>query len=445
MSPHVKEARATLALAFPIIIGQLSQMLIGVTDSIMIGRLGTVPLAASAFAGGVFSVFFIIGLGLLLPVAVFASREHGAGNDRAGAVWLKHGAMLAVLFSVVGVLGMLGLSTWFDLMGQAPEVMAAVNPFYTLIAVSLLPALVFQAFRQFAEALGRPWLPMAIMLGGVGLNVVLNWIFIYGKLGAPALGLEGAGWATLISRVIPVVVIVAWLRATPAFRSAWPDTWLSGFSAARFVEMLRIGVPAAVMLMFEVGAFLMAAVMMGWISATALAAHQIALSCAAFMFMFPLGLSMAVGMRVGKTIGEGRTEALRSIAFGALAMSCAIMTVSAVAFAVAGPWLARGFVEDPATIALAAQLLVVAAIFQLFDGAQVIGSGALRGLTDVRVPAVISFIAYWLLAIPGGYALGLHTTLGAVGIWIGLAAGLAIAAVLLALRFLRLTRPQAKV
>lgn len=440
MSVFIKEARVTLSLAFPIIIGQVSQMLMGVTDSIMIGRLGTVPLAASAFAGGVFSIFFVIGIGLLLPVAVFAAREHGADNDAEGAQWLKHGVMLAVLASVFGVALMLGMSAWFDRIGQPPEVMTAAMPYYALIAASLIPALMFQAFRQFSEALGRPWLPMAIMLASVGLNVVLNWILIYGRLGAPALGLAGAGWATLISRVVPLLVIAASMRRSRAFAGAWPATWVAGFSARRFVEMLRIGVPAAVMLMFEVGAFIMAALMMGWLGATALAAHQIALSCAAFMFMFPLGLSMAVGMRVGKAVGEGRREVLRPIAFGALAMSCVIMSVSAVGFGLAGTWLARGFVEDAETVSLAARLLVVAAIFQLFDGAQVIGSGALRGLTDVRVPAAISFVAYWLLAIPGSYALGLHTSLGAVGIWIGLAAGLGVAAVFLALRFLKMTR-----
>jgi len=440
MNPHVKEARLTLALAFPIIIGQVSQMLMGVTDSVMIGRLGTVPLAASAFASGVFSVFFVIGIGLLLPVAVLASREHGAGNDSAGAVWLKHGVVLAVLASVACLGLMLGMSMGFDFIGQPPEVVAAAKPFYALIAVSLLPALVFQAFRQFAEALGRPWVPMAIMLGCVVLNAVLNWIFIHGHLGAPALGLAGAGWATLVARVVSLVVIIAWMSRADSFRAAWPTTWLRQLSATRFLEMLRIGVPAAFMLMFEVGAFIMAALMMGWLGANALAAHQIALSCAGFMFMFPLGLSMAVGMRVGKAVGEGRTDRLRSIVFGALVMSCVVMSVSATGFAFGGTTLAAGFVKDSETIALAAQLLVVAAIFQLFDGAQVIGSGALRGLTDVRVPAAISFVAYWLLAIPGGYALGLHTSLGAVGIWIGLAAGLAIASVLLIARFVRLTK-----
>ncbi|CAM2897891.1 MATE family efflux transporter [Rariglobus hedericola] len=440
MSVYFREARATLRLALPIIVGQVSQMLMGVTDSVMIGRLGAVPLAASAFASGVFSVFFVVGLGLLLPVAVLVSREHGASDDQAGARWLQHGVALGVIAGLVEFALMLGLMGWFHRLGQPPEVLAAVNPFYVLITASILPTLVFQVFRQFAEALGRPWVPMFIMLGGVALNVVLNWVLIYGHWGAPALGLAGAGWATLASRVIVVVAIILWLRRATGFRSAWPDTWWRGLQARRFREMLVIGVPAAVMLFFEVGAFMMAALMMGWIGAEALAAHQIALSCAAFMFMFPLGISMAVGMRVGKAVGEGRHELLRPIATGGLVTAIAIMSVSAIGFAVFGPWLAGGFVNDPGVVALAAKLLVVAAIFQLFDGAQVIGSGALRGLADVRVPATISFIAYWLLAIPGGYLLGLHTSLGAVGIWVGLAVGLAIAAVLLAARFLRLTK-----
>ncbi|MFA6288142.1 MAG: MATE family efflux transporter [Opitutaceae bacterium] len=444
MRTYLKEARATLALALPIVVGQVSQMLMGVTDSVMIGHVGTVPLAASAFAGGVFTLFLLIGLGLLLPVAVLASREHGAGNDGAGAVWLKHGVVLALAAGVAEVVVMLGMSAWFHRLGQPPEVVAAINPFYAIITVSLVPALLFQVFRQFAEALGRPWMPMVIMLGAVVLNVFLNWVLIYGHLGAPALGLVGAGWATLLSRLASLWVVYAWMRRAPEFRGVWPAAWFGGLRRARFAEMLHIGVPAAVMLLFESAAFMAAALLMGRLGAAALAAHQIALSCAAFMFMFPLGLSMAVSMRIGKAVGEGRTAALRSIGFGALAMSCLIMSASAVGFSLSGSWLAHGFVDDPAVIALAAKLLVVAAIFQLFDGAQVVGSGALRGLADVKVPAAITFVSYWLLAIPTAYFLGLHTSLGAVGIWIGLATGLAVAAVLLGIRFVLLTKGKSK-
>ena len=205
--------------------------------------------------------------------------------------------------------------------------------------------------------------------------------------------------------------------------------------------MLQMGVPTAGCLLFESGAFAAAALMMGWLGATALAAHQIALSCAAFTFMFPLGLSMAASIRISKALGEGRREVLRAIGFGALGFSSLLMLTFALVFAGAGGWLARGFTTDPAVIALAAQLLVVAAVFQLFDGGQVVSSGILRGLTDVKVPTVITFIAYWVVSLPLAALLAFRTPLGPVGIWTGLAAGLASAAVLLAWRFVRKTAP----
>jgi MATE family multidrug resistance protein len=439
MLVFLQQARITLRLALPMVVGQVSQMLLGLVDSIMIGQLGAVPLAASAFAGGVFMLFFMVGIGLLLPVALLVSRAHGAGRAGEVARWLHHGTVLALLGGVVEVGVMLALWTVSDRLGQPPEVLAAAGPFYGLIALSLLPAMLFQVFRQYAEALGRPWVPMALMLGGVALNVGLNWVLIYGRLGAPELGLAGAGWATLVARVAVLVAILVWLRGTGGFSAVRPKHWLGGLKAARFREILRLGGPAAAMFFMEVGAFMAATLIMGWLGAAALAAHQIALSCAGFMFMFPLGLSMAVGMRLAKAQGEGRPDLLRPIAGGALAMGLAVMSVSAVGFAVFGEELARGFVADTAVVGLATQLLAVAAIFQLFDAAQVIGAGALRGLADVRVPTGITFVAYWLLAIPCAYGLGLHTGLGAVGVWIGLAAGLGVAAVLLGQRFWRLT------
>jgi len=440
MSVTLHQARITLRLALPMVVGQVSQMLLGVIDSVMIGRLGAVPLAASALAGGIFMLFFMIGVGLLLPVAVLISREHGAGKTHDISQWLQQGAILAVLAGLAEVGVMLALWCGSSHLGQPPEVVVEAGPFYALIAVSLLPAMLFQVFRQLAEALGRPLVPMAIMLGGVALNVALNWVLIYGKLGAPALGLTGAGWATLAARLAVLVCIIAWMRRTAAFKDVWPTSWLARPQMKCLRVMVSLGGPAAAMFFMEVGAFMAATLIIGWRGAEALAAHQIALSCAGFMFMFPLGLSMAVGMRIAKTTGEGRHDLVRPIATGALAMSWVIMSLSAVGFALFGTELARGFVGDEAVVNLATRLLVVAAIFQLFDAAQVIGAGALRGLADVRVPTVITFFAYWILAIPCAYGLGLHTDLGAVGVWVGLATGLGVAAVLLGIRFWRLTR-----
>jgi MATE family multidrug resistance protein len=436
--PFLRETRQTLTLAFPIIVGQVGQMLIGITDSALIGRVGTVELAAAAFTHSVFGVFFIGGIGLLIPVGVFSAREFGAGDLRGCASWLQHGRVQALGVSLVGVAVMALLVMQLHRFGQPPEVVAVMKPFYLLITASLVPTLFFQVQRQFAESLGYPWVPMAIMLADVALNALLNWMFIWGHLGVPALGLTGSGVATLIARTAAVAAIAIWLRRAKeltAVRAAADGTW----RRERFAALWQMGLPAGGALLFESGAFGAAALMMGWLGAAALAAHQVALSCAAFAFMFPLGLSTAASMRVSRAIGEGRREALRPIGFGALALSCVFVLVFGTTFGLAGEKIARLFSPDTAVTALAAKLLLVAALFQLFDGAQVVCGGALRGLTDVKVPTIITFAAYWLLALPGAYFLGVRG-IGPLGVWIALAAGLAFAAVFLAWRFARLTR-----
>jgi multidrug resistance protein, MATE family len=438
--PYLCEVRPTLALALPIIIGQVSQMLMGVTDSLMIGHVGTVPLAASAFAGNIFGIFFILGIGMMLPVAVLVARAHGAGRPEECAQLLRHGLVLSVFFGVLETVAMFALLPRFQDFGQPAEVIAEARAYYQVIAVSMVPVLVFQVFRQFAESLGRPWIPMGIMLGGVALNAFLNWVMIYGRLGCPAMGLAGAGWATLIARVVVVMVIVVWLAGSSSIRIAWPGKWLGAFSRKRFVGMFKIGAPASSQLLFEGGAFTAASIMMGWLGTVSLAAHQIALSCAATTFMFMLGLSMAVGIRIGQAVGAGEQARLRPIGVTAYAMCLGVMGFFALMFLGAGQWIAGCFVRDAEVAALAAQLLIVAGIFQIFDGGQVIGAGALRGLTDVKVPALITFIAYWVIALPGGCYFGLKAGHGAVAVWVSLACGLAFAAIFLAMRFARLTR-----
>jgi MATE family multidrug resistance protein len=433
------EIRPTLALALPIIVGQVSQMLMGVTDSLMIGRLGAVPLAASSFGGHVFGIFYVLGIGLMVPVSILVSRARGAGEPREAGEYLRHGVVLAVAFGVAEMLAMAALSTQFHRFGQPPEVLAIVTPFALWLAASIPPVLAYLALRQFAEAMGHPWAPMAIMLACVGLNAGLNWIFIYGNLGAPALGLTGAGLATFLARLAALVVIALWLRRDPKVRAAWPQRWLGNYERARWREMLRIGVPAAGMLLFESTAFAFSGIMVGWLGAVPLAAHQIAISCASLAFMFPLGLSIAVGMRVSRAVGAGERARLQPIAFGAMALGFGVMGAFALAFWLAGRPIAGWFVTDAAVIALAVQLLAVAALFQLVDGVQVIAASALRGVSDNKVPVTITLVAYWLIALPLGYGLGIAGPLGAVGVWIGIAGGLTFAAIFLSVRYARRT------
>lgn len=453
MSPKAQlyftEARGTLALALPIIAGQLGQVLMGVTDSYMVSQVGKIPFAASAFAGNIFNLFFIFGIGLLLAVPVLVARAHGEGRPRECGEFMRHGIVLATALSVLEIVLLLIVSFQLHRFAQPPEVVAETAVYFRIVTVSLLPVLLFQVMRQYSEAMGRPWAPMMLLLACVGLNVGLNWVLIFGHLGAPALGLVGAGWATLISRVVAIVVLFWWLkrdapemdgRAAQAGAS-WPVRWIAPLERARVATMLRIGVPASGQLLFEGGAFCAAAVMMGWFgSPDPIAAHQVAINCASITFMFMLGLSSAAGIRVGQCAGAGNSDRLRPIGFGALGMCVLGMVFSGTVISLARYEIAEAFHLDASVTMLAAKLLMVAAIFQVFDGMQVVGAGMLRGLSDVRVPTAITFVAYWVIALPVGYFYGVRGSGGPVGVWIALAAGLAFAGVALTWRFARLTR-----
>lgn len=441
MPKWIQELRPTLALALPIMLGQVSQMLMGITDSMMIGHVGTVELAAASFTGAVFGVVFIGCIGLLQPGSILVAREHGAGREEWCGMWQRHARALAWAAGLVlGGLLLASLSV-ADHFGQPPEVVAVMAPYFALIAVSLVPTLLFQADRQFAEAMGRPWAPLTIMLASVALNVTLNWIFIFGHLGAPAWGLTGAGVATLVARIVSVIALREWLGRSADLAVATGAARRTRVERGRMREMLALGVPMGAALFFEGGAFSAAAVMAGWLGTVPLAAHQIAISCAALSFMVPLGLSLALAVRTGQAVGAGRRDTVLPMAAGATILTCATAGVSTLCFVLAGDTVAGWFVrDDDAVVALAARVLVVAAVFQLFDGLQVVFAGALRGLTDVKVPLAAAFVAYWIVALPAGYVFGVCGAGGLEAIWIALAGGLAAATLVLGWRLRGLTR-----
>ena len=433
--PILREARRTLALAVPMTAGQVGQMLLGFFDSLMVGHLGVVPLAASAFALGVFNVLFVTGIGLLAGVSVLAAGAHGAKRPREAGEVLRHGLVI----SVGGSLGMIALLLLvlgrLDRLGEPPEVVAAARPFLVLIGWSMLPALAWQCLKQYCESLSYPRLPMLTMFGGVALNVGLNWVLIYGHLGAPRLGLVGAGWATLTTRTLLFAVLLWRVLSAPRFHEALPVRWTAALSWARLRAQLALGAPVALQLLLEIGMFSFAAIMMGWLGAAPLAAHQVAITYAALTFMFPLGIAIAVSVRVAQAVGAGEWARVRPIGIGGVGMSLAVMSVFAGGFLLLGGPLAGFFIRDAVTAALAVQLLAVAGIFQVFDGTQIVSMSVLRGLSDVRVPTVISFVSYWLVALPTCYFLGFAGRAGAVGVWWGLAMGLAFAALALTARF----------
>jgi MATE family multidrug resistance protein len=435
MNFQLKETRETLKLAFPIMAGQVSQMLMVLIDTVMVGHVGVIPLAACAFANTVLSFFFISAMGLFTAVSIRVSRAHGADAPRESVEVLRHGLVLAVMAALLMIGLLLGALPLLNSVGQPPEVVAEARTYFILMTLSLMPAFLTVVVKQFGEALAKPWPAFWLMLGAVGINIVLNWFFIYGNLGFPALGLEGAGWATLIARVVAAVALLVWVWRGTHLTKTLQSNWKLPLRVSEFVSQLKLGIPVGLHILTEVGAFGVASIMMGWISAEALAAHQVALSCAATTFMVPLGLAMAVTIRVGRAATAGQVERVRRIGWEALFLSCGVMSLTAILFLVAGHWIVSGFVDDEKVIVLAAHLLIVAGIFQIADGAQVTGAGVLRGLADVHVPMWLGLASYWAVALPLGYALAFWAGLGAVGIWIGLATGLGVAALCFWVRF----------
>ncbi len=440
MPQWTHELRPTLALALPIMLGQVSQMLMGIADSMMIGRVGTVELAAASFTGAVFNLILVGCIGLLQPGSVLVARANGAGRPEEAGLWLRHARWVAWTAGL-GLAGLMAASLLVaDKFGQPAEVVESMGVYYALIAASLVPAMLFQVDRQFSEALGRPWEPLAILLGGAALNVLLNWMFIYGRLGAPAWGLEGAGFATLVARVAVVLGLRGWLAWVRGFAVAVRAARESRITAPRVREMLALGIPMGAALFFEGAAFSGAAILSGWLGTVPLAAHQIAISCAALTFMVPLGLSIALTMRTGEAVGAGRMDRVRPMAVGATVLTCATAALSTLGFVLFGEAVAGAFSRDPEVVGLAARVLVIVAVFQLFDGLQVVFAGSLRGLADVKAPLAAAFLAFWVLALPGGWWFGVRGGGGLEAIWVALAAGLAVAAVLLGWRLRAMTR-----
>ena len=426
ISIHREENRKTLALAVPIVAGFLGQMLMGLVDTVMVGWIGVLPLAACAFANTILSVPLICGFGLLSSVSVRASHAFGSGTPHLAGESLRGGIFISLVMS-----GALALSAhlalpFLHLFGQPPEVNQAMGGYFLLCAWSFIPIFVTGTAKNVCEALAKPWPPFWIMMGSVILNVLLNWIFIFGHLGAPAMGLAGAGLATLLSRIAAMLGVL--LYSSQSLPGVWPRHWLAPGWLQESRRLFRIGIHSAGLNLSEVTGFSIGSVMMGWLGMIPLAAHQIALSCAATTFMVPLGIGQAVSVRVSQARGSGQTQQIRPIIRGALGMTIIAMSFFAVIFLSMGHWIADGFVEDAAVQTLTVQLLVLAGIFQIFDGLQIVSSGALRGFADTKVPFLIGILSYWVLALPTSWIAAFPLGYGARGIWFGFVIGLAFAA-----------------
>ena len=432
---HRENAR-TFALALPIVAGFVGQMLIGLADTLMVGRVGTLPLAACGFANNILAVPLVFGFGVLAGVSVNASHAYGAGRPHLAGESLRGGIFISLTMGLLIALFSHAGLPFLHLLGQPAEVNEKVGTYFLLCAWSLIPVFVTGSSKSFCEALARPWPPFWIMIAGVLLNVLLNWVFIYGHLGAPAMGLEGAGLATLLSRIATMAGMLLYPALSVSLRTAWPTHWTAPGLMPEVKGLLGIGIHTGGINLCEVTGFSFGSLMMGWLGTVPLAAHQIAITCAATTFMVPLGIGQAVSVRVGRARGAGRLAEIPAIVHGTLGMTACIAVVFATGYLLGGRWIASCFTTDPAVLALTVQLLVLAGIFQIFDGIQIASTGGLRGFADARVPLLIAFVAYWILALPISYLAAFQAGFGAPGIWMGFVAGLAVTAVAMSARLL---------
>lgn len=422
------ENRRTLSLAIPIIAGHLGQMLMGWVDTVMVGKIGVVPLGACGFANTILSVPLVFGFGVLSGVSVRASHSHGGGRTQEAGESVRGGVLVALMLSLPVLFTLYGILPHLAIFGQPDEVNAAAGRFLAICSWSLVPAFFTTVSKNFCEALGRPWAPFWIMMTGVLLNAFLNWILIFGNWGAPAMGLEGAAVATLLARTAVMVAVFTYPSLSHSLNRAWPSKWLAPGAGKSVKNLLSLGLPAGALHLCEVSGFAFGSLMMGWLGVVPLAAHQIAITCAATTFMVPLGLSQAACVRVGHARGTGRFDRLRPIVFGAVGIAILFMSAFVVVFTVFGKTIAGWFVADPAVVLLTSQLLLIAGIFQIFDGIQAVSAGILRGFEDTRVPMVIGIFSYWIVALPVSWLSGFVLCGGAQGVWFGFVTGLAVAA-----------------
>jgi multidrug resistance protein, MATE family len=433
------ELGATLSLAIPMMVGQFGQMLMGLTDTLVLGRVGVVPLAAIGFSNTLLGTLYVTGIGLLAGVGIFAAQAHGAKLESAKVDVIRSALWLSLLVGASAAAVVLGLLPVLSIFGQPIAIETAARPYLVIVGLSLIPALGSMSAKTYCEALGKPVIPTAILYAGVVLNIALNLPLVFGWFGLPALGLVGSGIATLVARIFVLIGTIGY--ALRLSRLKWQALSLPLVNWQKVGSLFHIGLPIGGQYLAEVAAFNFGAVMMGWMGTIPLAAHQVVLTCAATTFMFPLGISIAAGVRLGHAVGSQAYSTLRRIASGAIIISAMIALGFALVYLTLGRQIALLFTNQRDVVELANTLMIITGIFQIADGIQVTSAGCLRGLADIRLPMVIGVFCYWAVAIPTGFIVAFHLQVGPTGVWIGLSAGLFVAATLLTWRLSAMTSP----
>ena len=432
------EFKVTVAIAIPLILSNLTQIAYSLIDTAMIGVLGYKELAAASLVSNVIAIPMVIGMGLMMAITPLVAIASGQKNISKSSHLLYNGCGLSLIAGVALALIVHVIAYFLIDMGQDIAVAVLAKSYLIIMGYSLIPMMVFIACKHFSDGLQFTKTSMVLSLISLPLNAFLCWIFIYGKLGIKPMGVDGAGLATLISRLllaIAMIIVVFKHNVYITYRLNKKQNWY--FSKSTFKEIFAIGIPSSLQFCMEAGAFSISGIMVGWLGAVQQAAHQIALNCASATFMVALGFSLAGSIRVSNAYGRADLQSIFSIGKSTAYTGLIYGTIAGLLLILLGQYLPEIFSSDKKVVSLSASLLIFAAIFQISDATQAIGVGLCRGVKDVIRPTIYVALAYWIVGIPMGYLLAFHYQMGAAGIWIGLVIGLTISSILLNFRFFK--------
>ena len=446
---YTKEFNYNLKLAFPVILGMLGHIFVSFADNIMVGQLGAAELAAVSLGNSFFFIAMSLGIGFASAITPLVAEADSAKNSLGVKNALKHGLILCAILSVLLYLLMLLAVPVIHYMKQPLEVVELAIPYLYIISISIIPLVVFEALKRFSDGLSNTKYPMYATIAANIINIIINYLLIFGSFGFPKLGIVGAGIGTLVSRIIMIFFLSLIFMKRDKFKPYVLNIKFRIVDSLIFKKIINIGFPSALQMLFEVGIFTAAIWMSGVLGKNFQAANQIAFNLSAMTFMVGVGLSVAAMIRVGNQKGLSDFIELRRIAFSVFMLTVLIEMFFAVMFLVFRDWLPTIYLdtenlskilENTEVILIASKLLLIVALFQIFDGLQVVILGALRGMQDVKIPTIITFVSYWLIGFPISFYLGIYTPLKSTGIWIGLLISLVCASIMLYLRFNYLTK-----
>jgi MATE family multidrug resistance protein len=440
MHLYKEEIRKTLSLAYPVIIGQLGMIMMGVVDSVMVGSIGASPLAGASLGNSLFVLVFMIGLGISIAVTPLVAIAVGGNRYEECGILFRQSLLVDMVTGVILALIVILCSDLLIYLDQPLEAVTQAQSYSKILGLSIIPSMLFAAYKQFIEGFSVMKPAMVVVLLANLINAFFNWLLIFGKFGFPALGLDGAGWATFASRIFMALVLMTYVMRAKKFREYDVTFHFKSINTKIIKKIIALGLPGGMQYFFEVGAFSFAVIMVGWLGTNQLAAHQIAVNLASISFMCAVGVSAAGSIRVGNAVGRKSIIETRRAGFTAIIVSASIMSCFGILFVILRRFLPALYIDNRVVISFASSILVIAALFQISDGVQAVGIGVLRGLTDVKGPTFITFIAYWILALPIAYLLGFVFKYGIIGVWIGLFLGLTASATMLTFRFNRKSR-----